>query len=270
VDHAPRRIRSAPAAPAALGEWYIQQVLNTLVSNPAVWAKDGALHQLGRERRLLRPCRSADTIAGTSGEIPDCQSRYPLMQMASPGPIGLGVRVPMLVVSPFSVGGWVCSDTFDHTSQLRFLETRFGDVTVAEPVEPGVGRLTGGPDRPPYRSSAHPSPKPPHLPLNLGLDHDAPDQQRVHADPAVSRSTSTSPQYPLKKKQKMPVQADRFAAPDSALTHRRSPAVGATAASSCGNCHGLRQLPGPSMAIWPAGVGRWGCGGPRPPSHSTI
>ena len=42
------------------------------------------------------------------------------------GPIGLGFRVPMLVVSPFSRGGLVCRDTFDHTSTLRFLETRFG------------------------------------------------------------------------------------------------------------------------------------------------
>jgi len=42
------------------------------------------------------------------------------------GPIGLGFRVPMLVLSPFSVGGLVCSDTFDHTSTLRFIETRFG------------------------------------------------------------------------------------------------------------------------------------------------
>ena len=32
----------------------------------------------------------------------------------------------MLVVSPFSRGGLVCSDMFDHTSTLRFLETRFG------------------------------------------------------------------------------------------------------------------------------------------------
>jgi phospholipase C len=31
----------------------------------------------------------------------------------------------MIVVSPFSRGGLVCSDTFDHTSTLRFLETRF-------------------------------------------------------------------------------------------------------------------------------------------------
>jgi phospholipase C len=42
------------------------------------------------------------------------------------GPIGLGFRVPLLVVSPFSRGGRVSSDVADHTSLLRFLETRFG------------------------------------------------------------------------------------------------------------------------------------------------
>jgi phospholipase C len=55
----------------------------------------------------------------------------------------------MIVVSPFSAGGYVCSDKFDHTSQLRFLETLFdvtapnvtnwrrsvtGDLTAALPV----------------------------------------------------------------------------------------------------------------------------------------
>jgi phospholipase C len=42
------------------------------------------------------------------------------------GPIGLGFRVPTIVVSPFSRGGRINSDVFDHTSLLRFLETRFG------------------------------------------------------------------------------------------------------------------------------------------------
>ena len=42
------------------------------------------------------------------------------------GPIGLGFRVPMLIVSPYSRGGFVSSELFDHTSVLRFLETRFG------------------------------------------------------------------------------------------------------------------------------------------------
>ena len=42
------------------------------------------------------------------------------------GPIGFGFRVPLLVLSPYSRGGFLCSDAFDHTSLLRFLETRFG------------------------------------------------------------------------------------------------------------------------------------------------
>ncbi|MBO2455113.1 phospholipase C, phosphocholine-specific [Actinomadura barringtoniae] len=45
-------------------------------------------------------------------------------------PIGLGFRVPMIVVSPWTVGGYVCSETFDHTSTIRFLERWLG---VREP-----------------------------------------------------------------------------------------------------------------------------------------
>nr|WP_055503003.1 phospholipase C, phosphocholine-specific [Nonomuraea pusilla] len=48
-------------------------------------------------------------------------------------PIGLGIRVPMTVVSPWSAGGHVCSQVFDHTATVRFLETwlgvRFPDIT---------------------------------------------------------------------------------------------------------------------------------------------
>jgi phospholipase C len=36
------------------------------------------------------------------------------------------VRVPALVVSPFSRGGYVYSGVSDHTSMLRLVETRFG------------------------------------------------------------------------------------------------------------------------------------------------
>lgn len=44
-------------------------------------------------------------------------------------PWGLSSRVPMYVISPWSKGGWVNSEVFDHTSVGRFLEQRFG-VTV--------------------------------------------------------------------------------------------------------------------------------------------
>jgi phospholipase C len=42
------------------------------------------------------------------------------------GAYGLGQRVPMIVISPWSKGGYVCSETFDHTSVIRFMERRFG------------------------------------------------------------------------------------------------------------------------------------------------
>ncbi len=49
-------------------------------------------------------------------------------------PIGLGPRVPMFVISPWSRGGHVCSEVFDHTSVIRFLEILTGVV------EPNISR----------------------------------------------------------------------------------------------------------------------------------
>jgi phospholipase C len=60
---------------------------------------------------------------GTSPAVPDPTV---IGSPAITGPIGLGFRVPAVLVSPFTRGGFVSSDLFDHTSVLRFLETRFG------------------------------------------------------------------------------------------------------------------------------------------------
>jgi phospholipase C len=56
-------------------------------------------------------------------------------------PIGLGFRVPMIVISPWSTGGFVSSETFDHTSVIRFIERRFG---VHEPNISAWRRRTCG------------------------------------------------------------------------------------------------------------------------------
>jgi phospholipase C len=56
-------------------------------------------------------------------------------------PIGLGFRVPAIVVSPWSVGGYVCSDVLDHTSLIRLIEARFG---VTEPNISAWRRATSG------------------------------------------------------------------------------------------------------------------------------
>jgi phospholipase C len=66
---------------------------------------------------------------GTAGEyvtVPAVPDPTLIGSPAINGPIGLGFRVPTFVISPFSRGGFVSSDLFDHTSLLRFLETRFG------------------------------------------------------------------------------------------------------------------------------------------------
>ena len=66
---------------------------------------------------------------GTAGEYvtaPAVPDPTVVGNPAISGPIGLGFRVPILIISPFSRGGFVSSDLFDHTSVLRFLETLFG------------------------------------------------------------------------------------------------------------------------------------------------
>jgi phospholipase C len=77
----------------------------------------------GRGRRGRGAAAGGSTVS-TAGEL------YPGSTDFVAGPYGLGPRVPMLAVSPWSRGGWVCSEVFDHTSIIRFIERRFG---VAEP-----------------------------------------------------------------------------------------------------------------------------------------
>jgi len=113
--------------PPNYGAWYVSQVLDALTSNPAVWSKtvlfltydenDGFFDHMVPPTPPFegRGLSTADTrleiFAGSPGN--------------PPGPYGLGIRVPMMVISPWSKGGWVNSELFDHTSLIRFIEQRF-------------------------------------------------------------------------------------------------------------------------------------------------
>lgn len=46
-------------------------------------------------------------------------------------PWGMGPRVPMYIISPWSKGGWVDSQVADHTSIGQFIEKRFGVIIPA-------------------------------------------------------------------------------------------------------------------------------------------
>ncbi|MGP9022610.1 phosphocholine-specific phospholipase C [Streptomyces sp. BR1] len=81
-------------------------------------------------------------------------------------PTGLGARVPMLVISPWSVGGYVCSEVFDHTSVIRFLERWTGvrELNISQWRRTVTGDLTSAFDfsRTRHRPEVtHPGPIPP-------------------------------------------------------------------------------------------------------------
>ena len=75
---------------------------------------------------------------GTPGEY---LSVLPACRRGIAGPIGLGFRVPMIVISPLSAGGFVSSQVYDHGSTIQFMERVFG---VEEPNISAWRRKTCG------------------------------------------------------------------------------------------------------------------------------
>jgi phospholipase C len=114
-----------PPAAVTYGEVVVAQVLDAITSNPALWAKTALFITYDENGGFFDHVPPPIAHPGTPGEYLTVNP-LPMEADGIRGPIGLGFRVPTLVVSPFSRGGLVCSDTFDHTSMLRFLETRFG------------------------------------------------------------------------------------------------------------------------------------------------
>ena len=133
-----------PPAPPTWGEYTTDQILQALTSNPELWAKTALFVTWDENGGFFDHVPPPVAPPGTPGEFVTVQT-LPDVAQGIRGPIGLGFRVPLLVVSPFSRGGLVCSDVLDHTSLLRFLETRFGaEVPNLSPWRRQVtGDLTG-------------------------------------------------------------------------------------------------------------------------------
>jgi phospholipase C len=116
-----------PNSPPDNGEWYVSQILSTLVSNPDVWSKTVVFLVYDENGGFFDHVAPPVAPPGTPGEYLTVNP-LPSLVAGQAGPIGLGFRVPAMVISPFSRGGWVNSDMFDHTSVLQFLEKRFDVV----------------------------------------------------------------------------------------------------------------------------------------------
>ncbi|MBG5003816.1 phospholipase C, phosphocholine-specific [Pseudomonas aeruginosa] len=117
----------------SFGEYYVTRVLEALTSTPEVWARtvfilnydegDGFYDHASAPVPPWKDGVGLSTVS-TAGEI----------EASSGLPIGLGHRVPLIAISPWSKGGKVSAEVFDHTSVLRFLERRFG--VVEENISP--------------------------------------------------------------------------------------------------------------------------------------
>jgi phospholipase C len=189
-----------PSSPV-LGGWYVQQVLEALTSNPDVWSRTVLLVNFdendGFFDHLPPPCapsRNADgSLAG--GATVDTASERHGGEAFHDGVYGPGPRVPMYVVSPWSRGGWVNSQSFDHTSVLRFLEQRFG---VAEPNISAWRRAFCG-DLTTCFDFATPNDAPPELPRRTLLESEAINNTQAGRDqvPLPSEDRQQAPEQPL-------------------------------------------------------------------------
>ncbi|WP_367874791.1 phosphocholine-specific phospholipase C [Luteolibacter sp. Populi] len=137
---APENFSDHPSAPW-YGAWYLAEVLDILTRDPEVWKKTIFI-------------LTYDENDGYYDHIPPFVAPHPDQPgsgAASSGldtrlehdehgqPIGLGYRVPMVIASPWTRGGNVCSQVFDHTSVLQFLEVFLSQKTGKPVRETNIG-----------------------------------------------------------------------------------------------------------------------------------
>lgn len=145
---APENFSDHPTSPW-YGAWYLSEVMDILTQNPEIWKKtifiltydenDGCFDHVPP----FVPAHSKQPSTGlVSGNLDtrvehvslEQDLKYYPKEEARESAIGLGYRVPLVIASPWSRGGWVNSEVFDHTSSLQFLE-KFLSLKINKKVE---------------------------------------------------------------------------------------------------------------------------------------
>ena len=134
---APQHFSDHPSAPM-YGAWYVSEILQILTENPEIWKKtifilnydenDGYFDHIPP---FVAP-KPGDTNTGKTSPDLDYTTEYVSREQelvygidpayATEGPVGLGYRVPLIIASPWSRGGWVNSEICDITSTIQFIE----------------------------------------------------------------------------------------------------------------------------------------------------
>lgn len=150
----PENFSDHPSA-AWYGAWYVSEVLDILTQNPEVWKKtifiltydenDGYFDHVPpfTAPHSHKPGTGA-VSKGIDTRVEFVTLEQELERHDFPekfdreNSIGLGFRVPMVIASPWSKGGWVNSEVFDHTSTLQFLEDFLSKKTGKKVAEPNI------------------------------------------------------------------------------------------------------------------------------------
>jgi hypothetical protein len=241
-----------PAAPPAFGAYAIADILRTLVSNPGVWEKTALIVSYDENGGFFDHVPPPVPPVGTAGEYLTVDlGKVPGANNVA-GPIGLGFRVPCLVISPYSRGGLVSPDTFDHTSQLRLIETRFG---VPVPNLSAWRRAAVGDMTSTFDFASTPSTSVPSLPAASLTDPIVLAQCGGGAD-AVTGSVGGGQPYPIPPNA-MPDQ-------ESAPTRRRPSGPVAACAPAAGTPSSAPLQPAATPTGAPATVDAGATGGSLP------
>ncbi|HEX9045485.1 MAG TPA: alkaline phosphatase family protein [Verrucomicrobiae bacterium] len=168
-----------------LGEWFVNQIYSALTSNPAMYNSTVLIFNYDENGSYFDHVPPPIAPPGTPGEFYKGTS------------LGLGPRVPMMIISPWSRGGRVCSQVFDHTSVIRFLETWTGvqETNISAWRRQVCGDLTSALD------FAHPDFSLPNLPAtpkvsSIGTDQSAPTNQTVPIQESGVRPACPLPYQP--------------------------------------------------------------------------
>ncbi|MGO9495527.1 MAG: alkaline phosphatase family protein [Solirubrobacteraceae bacterium] len=177
-----------PAYLPASGADFLASKLNAVAENRDLWSKTVFIVNYDENDGLFDHVAPPLPPAGTPGEF--------VQVSGSPNwPIGGGIRVPAFVISPWSVGGYVATEQFDHTSVLQFLEQLTG---VAEPnITPWRRQTFGDLTSALGFSNGKPSTFPRTLPNTIGEFWEA--ENEVETLPAPTPPT-TNQTFPVQEK----------------------------------------------------------------------
>lgn len=120
------------------GSWYVNEVMEILLENPEVWKKTIFIMTYDENDGFfdhVPPYAVPNPYEANRGKVSanidgrmDFATKH---QQTNPSAmedriressVGLGYRVPLVIASPWTRGGFVNSELFDHTSSLQFLE----------------------------------------------------------------------------------------------------------------------------------------------------